>query len=157
MRQRLTGIVRIAAIAAIGFAVAGGATRARAAKPHQHIYNAYHKLRRAHYVISHGCTHLGGHREAAMRQVEAANGELKLAMASVHGTLPTTPEGGPIRVVAGQVHPYMIDALRECREAKAALASAAHDFGGHRVKAIQHIDIAIAELQEAIKEPACKK
>lgn len=157
MRKPLTGIVRIAAIAAIGFAFAGGATLARAAQPHQHIYNAYHKLRRAHYVISHGCQHLGGHREAALHQVEAANAELKLAMASVHGTLPTIPEGGSIHVTPGQVHPFMVDALRECREAKAALASGAHDFGGHRAKAIQHIDVAIAELQEAIKEPACKK
>jgi hypothetical protein len=55
-----------------------------------------------------------------------------------------------------QVHPYLHDALRHCREAKAQLTSTKQDFGGHRATAIQHVDAAIAELQQAVTEPRCK-
>jgi hypothetical protein len=44
-------------------------------------------------------------------------------------------------------HPQIHDALEAMRTAKHHLESAAHEFQGHRVKAIQHLDQAIREAE----------
>ena len=50
-------------------------------------------------------------------------------------------------------HPHIHDALEAMRAAKHHLDQAAHDFEGHRVKAIEHLDQAIheAEICESMK------
>jgi hypothetical protein len=48
-------------------------------------------------------------------------------------------------------HPYIRAALRELRAAKKELKAAAHDFGGHRVDAINAIDEAIKQLETALQ------
>lgn len=50
-------------------------------------------------------------------------------------------------------HPHIHEALEAMRNAKHHLESAAHDFEGHRVKAIEHLDQAIheAEICESMK------
>ena len=52
---------------------------------------------------------------------------------------------------SAEEHPRMHVALFELRQARTELKEAKHDFGGHRVKAVKHIDQAIAELQLALK------
>lgn len=47
--------------------------------------------------------------------------------------------------------PEMQSALEHLREAKKALESATHDKGGHRAKAIQHVDAAMREVQAGIQ------
>ena len=44
-------------------------------------------------------------------------------------------------------HPHIHEALESMREAKHHLESAAHDYHGHRVKAIEHLDAAIHEAE----------
>ena len=44
-------------------------------------------------------------------------------------------------------HPHIHEALEAMRSAKHHLESAEHDFHGHRVKAIQHLDQAIREAE----------
>jgi len=44
-------------------------------------------------------------------------------------------------------HPHIHAALESMREAKHHLESAAHDFHGHRVEAIKHLDAAIHEAE----------
>ena len=50
-------------------------------------------------------------------------------------------------------HPHIHEALEAMRNAKHHLESAAHDFDGHRVKALEHLDQAIheAEICESMK------
>jgi hypothetical protein len=48
-------------------------------------------------------------------------------------------------------HPQIRAAQRDLGSAKGHLQRAAHDFGGHRVKAIGLIDQAQDELREALK------
>lgn len=53
---------------------------------------------------------------------------------------------------AKEPHPEIRRAIRELEATKAGLAKyGAHDFGGHRVKAIDHIDQALAELHQALQ------
>src|SRR5437870_5173469 len=152
MKKSLPAVVIVLAIIGVVLAVAGSAAVTQAAEPHPHIYNAYRLLRRAHYVLEHSCRKLSGDRVRALSQVQSAIDELKLAIAVDHGVLPAIAESGAIETTPGQVHPYVHDALRQCREAKAELESAAQGaFGGHRVNAIQHVDAAIAQLEQAVK------
>ncbi len=44
-------------------------------------------------------------------------------------------------------HPHIHEALEAMRSAKHHLESAEHDFDGHRVKAIEHLDQAIKEAE----------
>jgi hypothetical protein len=44
-------------------------------------------------------------------------------------------------------HPHIDEALESMRAAKHHLESAEHDFGGHRAKAIEHLDRAIREAE----------
>jgi hypothetical protein len=61
-------------------------------------------------------------------------------------------EGGKMAKKGGERHPEMREAMRQLRHAKETLQKdAAHDFAGHRVKAIEHIDQAIQEIEEGLK------
>jgi len=55
---------------------------------------------------------------------------------------------------AEESHPHIRAALESMRQAKHHLETAAHDFEGHRVKAIEHLDQAIheAEICMSMKE-----
>lgn len=44
-------------------------------------------------------------------------------------------------------HPHIDEALEAMRSAKHHLETAEHDFGGHRVKAIEHLNQAIHEAE----------
>ncbi|HEV2421182.1 MAG TPA: hypothetical protein VGS59_05675 [Candidatus Acidoferrales bacterium] len=46
-------------------------------------------------------------------------------------------------------HPEIDDAMRLLNQAQDHLNHAAHDFGGHRVKAMDHISKALEELRAA--------
>ena len=48
-------------------------------------------------------------------------------------------------------HPHIHAALKELKEARRELKEAAHDFGGHREDAVKAIDVAIKQLEEALK------
>ncbi len=48
-------------------------------------------------------------------------------------------------------HPEIRMAMHKLRMAKEALEKSAHDYGGHRVKAIHEIDEAMEELRDALQ------
>ncbi len=48
-------------------------------------------------------------------------------------------------------HPEMHHALRALENAKRDLEKAAHDYGGHRAKALELTDQAISEIKEGLE------
>ena len=66
-----------------------------------------------------------------------------------------TPAAAPATQVVkgkgGEQHPHIRAALHELREARHELETAAHDFGGHRKEALEAVDNAIKQLQEALQ------
>jgi len=48
-------------------------------------------------------------------------------------------------------HPHIRLAIHELREAKKELETAEHDFGGHRVEAIEAINVALKQLEKALQ------
>lgn len=66
------------------------------------------------------------------------------------------PPVGPVQAgkranEGGERHPHIRAAIKELQEAKRELETAAHDFGGHRVEAIEAIDNAIKQLHQALE------
>lgn len=51
----------------------------------------------------------------------------------------------------GPKHPYMHHALYELAESRTELKEAAHDFGGHREKALKAVDEAISQMEKALE------
>jgi hypothetical protein len=71
-------------------------------------------------------------------------------------TLPlaASPSPTPVRpaaVIGQEPHPEINAAIRALEAARLHLQRAAHDFGGHRVKAIRAIDAALGQLRLALK------
>lgn len=63
-----------------------------------------------------------------------------------------SPAPAPSQEVRGEEHhPHIHAAINELREARHELETASHDFGGHRKEAIEAVDNAIRQLQEALK------
>jgi len=56
---------------------------------------------------------------------------------------PAAPAPAPER------HPHIRQAIKELREAKHELETADHDFGGHKKEAIEAVDHAIEQLEQA--------
>jgi hypothetical protein len=65
--------------------------------------------------------------------------------------------GGPTAVSAKspadkkERHPHIHRAIGELREARHELKEADHDFGGHRKEALEAVDVAIKQLELALK------
>jgi hypothetical protein len=57
------------------------------------------------------------------------------------------PVPAPAPVATPERHPHIDEALESMRAAKHHLESADHDFDGHRVKAIEHLNQAIHEAE----------
>ncbi len=63
---------------------------------------------------------------------------------------PTKP-ARPVSGVVQEPHPQIMAAIRALEAARLHLQRAAHDFGGHRVKAIRAIDAALVQLKLALQ------
>jgi len=53
-------------------------------------------------------------------------------------------------------HPHIRAAVNELREARTELQTAAHDFCGHRADALRDTQVALNQLQEALRCPAAR-
>ncbi len=74
----------------------------------------------------------------------------------VRSRAPASLASGPAAPQAGggerqEMHPEIRAALRHLNQARESLAHAAHDFGGHRAKALELTDSAIRECREALE------
>lgn len=79
-----------------------------------------------------------------------------LAMAQTATPTPMTPPTGAVGNGGapwphGDHHPEIRRAIHVLEKAKEDLEHAAHDYAGHREKAIQDIDAALGELQQALQ------
>jgi hypothetical protein len=59
----------------------------------------------------------------------------------------------PAAPAAMPPHPHIDEALESMRAAKHHLEAAEHEFHGHRARAIEHLNAAIHEAEECLREP----
>lgn len=65
---------------------------------------------------------------------------------------PAQPKSGQrVRPGGGERHPEIRAAIRALERAKEHLQRAAHDFGGHRVAALESVDRALEQLKLALQ------
>ena len=64
------------------------------------------------------------------------------------------PQGEPLppgQRPGAERHPQIRGAIRALEVAKKHLESAAHDFGGHRLRALEHVNQALGECRAALE------
>ena len=75
----------------------------------------------------------------------------------LHGQPPTPAPAAPAATPAAAgnpvpaEHPEMVAAIRALENAKKHLESAAHEYHGHRAKAIEHVNQALEECNKALE------
>jgi hypothetical protein len=130
---------------------AGGKPAPASGNIHAPIYDALALLHEAnHNAKSAPKTNnrFGGHRNKAVDQMNRAISQLKNSLKHVKAPLP----GGPGNITTSSVP--MHHALKKAREALDSANAAPHTdniYGGHRNKAVAHLDHAIKQLHEGIK------
>ena len=77
----------------------------------------------------------------------AASPKAPLPAAPAVAAVPAAPAVAPLP----EAHPHIDEALEHMRAAKHELETAAHDFKGHRVKSLEHLNQAIAEAEMCLK------
>jgi hypothetical protein len=58
-----------------------------------------------------------------------------------------------VAIAVPERHPHIDEALEAMRSARGHLEKAEHDFGGHRAKAIEHLNQAIHEAEVCMSMP----
>ncbi len=66
---------------------------------------------------------------------------------------PVVSPAQPIALATPDRHPHIDEAIEHLRAAKHELETAEKDFGGHRVKAIEHVNQAIREGEICMTMP----
>ena len=80
----------------------------------------------------------------------AAGPKASVAPTPVVAAVPAAPAA----VAMPEKHPHIDEALEHMRAAKHELEIAAHDFKGHRVKSLEHLNQAIGEAEICLKVDA---
>ena len=117
---------------------------------HPHMHHALHELKQSREELKEAAHNFGGHREKALKAVDAAIHQIEVALKAA---------GDPYK--GGKVgneeykkyahHPHIHHAIHELKEARAELKNAAHNFGGHREAALRDVNLAIEQLELALK------
>lgn len=142
---------RVAAVAILLIVPAGLTAKVKRAGPHHpHMHYALHELKEARVELKEAAHDFGGHREKALKAVDAAIVQIEIALKAA---------GDPYK--SGKVtadhykkyerHPHIHHAIVELKKVREELKEAKHDFGGHREKALKDTDEAIVQLEKALK------
>ena len=77
---------------------------------------------------------------------------LTLALGLMTPAILAAPTAKPAPApVAAEPHPHIRAAIHELQEARTELQTANHDFGGHRAEAIEAVNNALKQLQQALQ------
>jgi hypothetical protein len=117
---------------------------------HPHMHHALHELKETRIELKEAAHDFGGHREKALKAVDAAIIQIEIALKEA---------GDPFKALKVDAahykkydhHPHIHRAIAELKETRVELKEAKHDFGGHREKALKDVNYAIEQLELALK------
>ena len=134
-----------------------GSSHGQGKKPHPHIHHALYELREARSELKGAAHDFGGHRVKAIAAIDAAIVQLEKALKFVGDKRPF--KGDPKAEVYKKygAFPHIHHAAFELKETVAEMKAASHDYGGHRVKAIEDTQAALKQLRQCIKFAKDKK
>jgi hypothetical protein len=124
-------------------------SEARAEK-YPRMVAALGEMKEARRELKEAGTDFGGHKLKAIEALDVAIDQMDKALRAVGVNPVYVPPSKDVYKVYKN-HPYIRHALAELRLARAELKDAATDFGGHKVKAIEAIDVAIVQLEKALE------
>jgi hypothetical protein len=117
---------------------------------HPRLHHALHELREARVELREAGHDFGGHREAALKAVDAAIVQVEQALVAAGDGFRAVKVDRDIYKKYTH-HPHLHHALHELKEARNELKTAKHDFGGHRELALRDVNYAIEQIELALK------
>lgn len=117
---------------------------------HPHMHHALHELKEARHELKGAGHDFGGHREKALLAIEDAIRQIEVALASA-GDPVKKHKHNPDHYKKYTHHPHLHHAIHELKEARVELKEASHNFGGHREAALRDVNVAIVQLELALK------
>ena len=139
--------VNLALLAGVTLLILGDASWAQAKYPRLHI--ALFEMRKAREELNDAGHNFGGHKVKAIKGLDKAIKEIEGALRSVGDTVEGRARPKDFKYERNL--PHINQALVEIGEARNALREAKARFGEHRVRAIEALDYAEAQLREAVK------
>jgi hypothetical protein len=139
-----SGSFALLAAVAAGLVLSGTAL---GGKPHPHIHRALFELREARTELKEAAHNFGGHRKAALRDVDAAIAQLEKAMEFSGDKRPF--KGNPKAEIYKKYAnvPHIRHALVELRATVTEMEESSHNYGGHKKKALEATRAAINQLK----------
>lgn len=77
-------------------------------------------------------------------------GALMAGVGAIAAQQPVRAQARPMHRAHHEGHPSMDAALQQLNAARASLQTGAHDFGGHRLRALSLVNQAIFEVHQAL-------
>jgi hypothetical protein len=149
MVRRLFSLVLLAAGAA-GLLLPGS-LQAQKSRPHPHIHHALYELREARAELKSAAHNFGGHRKAALKDVQAAINQLKKALEYSGDRRPFKGDPKADHYRKYRSYPHIRHAIVELKETVGELKAASHDYGGHRKQALIDTEAAIRQLRKCLE------
>lgn len=162
MNYRATGLIGVLLASGLVLANLSGVSAASRRRPHREpprvsnvqLREAIVVLQRTKLTLESADHDYGGHRAAAVKDIGAAQHQLKLALGTRHkGTKPGGKPGGksgkgsePQQLSNIQ----LAEAIPVLQRTASFLQKADHDYGGHRAQAVKDINLAIHQLKAAL-------
>ncbi len=146
------------AVLAVGAAwlTFGGTSRAQT-KAHPHIHHALYELREARSELKSAARKFGGHRKAALNEVQGAIDQLKKALEYSGDKRPYKGDPKAEYYKKYVNYPHIRHAVHELKATVTEMKEASHNYGGHREKALVQTQAAITELEKCIEYANSKK
>ncbi len=143
-RSRLVMVV-CAALALVGFSSARAA-----AEEHPRLHEALYEMRHAKTELKEAKPDFGGHRVKAIEALDDAITQVEAALKAVGDNIKGTE---PSKDVYKEYKnfPHIRHGLAAAKLARKELKDAAHDYKGHRAKAVEALDAVITQLDKAIE------
>jgi len=107
-------------------------------------------LKEARQEMKEAGTDFGGHKEKALEATDRAIAQMDKAL-SAAGVNTTYVPSAREAFRNYKNYPHIRHALAILRMAHKEMKDAAHDFGGHKEKALEAVDYAIVQLEKALE------
>jgi len=117
---------------------------------HPHMHHALHELKEARVELKEAAHDFGGHREKALKAVDAAIIQIEKALVGAGDNIKVGKLDKDV-YKKYEHHPHIHHAIHELKEARHELKEAKHDFGGHQEAALRDVNYAIEQLELALK------
>jgi hypothetical protein len=128
----------------------------------QQLAQAIHLLQNVKVTLEAADHDYGGHRAQAVKDIGAAEKQLRVALEYIHKQRLKSGGGGKNYSRGPHPEPQKISdaqlaaAVPTLQQTAVALQNADHDYGGHRARAVTDLKAAIVQLEKALKFSAVK-